>query len=93
MIGSRNGLGSERQEEEKELASFNTSTTSLQGQAGSRMAAEWAKLKQKRATKLGVAPTASSSMTTAPSLNQDLESSTPQNDVAGMSRASIQSTS
>ena len=86
-------MGSERKEEEKELASFNTSTTSLRTQAASRMAADWAKLKQKRASKSAVAPTACSSISSAPSLNQDLESSPLQNDVAGMSRAYIQSTS
>ena len=84
-------MGSERKEEEKELASFNTSTTSLRTQAASRMAADWAKLKQKRASKSAVAPTAASSNSSAPSLNQDLESSPPQNDVAGMSRSSIRS--
>ena len=52
------------------------------------MTTDWAKLKQKRATKSAIPPGATSSDSVAPSLNQDTEPGPPTRDVAGMPRAS-----
>jgi len=52
------------------------------------MTTDWAKLKQKRATKSAIPPVAISSDSVAPSLDQESESQPPTRDVAGVSRAS-----